>query len=98
MWYVFDVKVINFINLVGVMIEVMQCCLGDQVVGICDFLVGLVCCIFIILQCVGLVLVDLGFLFDGDGCIYIGYSGFNYLGWFISLNVDGVDVLLCLFE
>lgn len=96
--YAPDAKVINFTNPAGVMTEVMQRRLGDQVVGICDSPVGLARRILTTLQRAGLAPADLGSLFDGDGRIHIGYSGLNHLGWLTSLNVDGVDVLPRLLE
>ena len=96
--YAPDAKVINFTNPAGVMTEVMQRRLGDQVVGICDSPVGLARRILTTLQGAGLAPADLGSLFDGDGRIHIGYSGLNHLGWLTSLNVDGVDVLPHLLE
>ena len=96
--YAPDAKVINFTNPAGVMTEVMQRRLGDQVVGICDSPVGLARRILTTLQGAGLAPADLGSLFNGDGRIHIGYSGLNHLGWLTSLNVDGVDVLPRLLE
>ena len=96
--YAPDAKVINVTNPAGVMTEVMQRRLGDQVVGICDSPVGLARRILATLQRAGAVPADLGSLFNADGRIHIGYSGLNHLGWLTSLDVDGVDVLPCLLE
>ncbi|MDU3822083.1 MAG: 6-phospho-beta-glucosidase [Cutibacterium granulosum] len=88
-----NAKVINFTNPAGVMTEVMQRHLGEQVVGICDSPVGLARRILTTLQDAGLVPRDLPSLFSADGRIHVGYSGLNHLGWLTSLEVDGVDVL-----